>query len=213
MLGLLSQGHYGLFALILFAIVLSLTLHEFGHAWMANKLGDDTAERAGRLTLNPVTHIDPVGLIMVVVVGFGYAKPVPVTPGNLRPAWGQAAVAAAGPAMNLLISVVAINVLVWGLRHDAPFVAGEAQVTLLFLLAQINLLLMLFNLLPLGPLDGHYVMAWLLPPRLKWRYEYLNQRYGAFLFLGLIGLSLIGVPVFRWLLAASEKMLPLITFV
>lgn len=213
MLGLLSQGHYALFALILFAIVFSLTLHEFGHAWMARKLGDDTAERAGRLTLNPVAHIDPVGLIMVVVVGFGYAKPVPVTPNKLRAAWGHAAVAAAGPMMNLAISVVAINVLVWGLRHDAPFLAGEAPVTLLFLLAQINLLLMLFNLLPLGPLDGHYVMSWLLPHRLKWRYEHLNQRYGAFLFLGLIALSLIGVPIFRWLITASEKMLPLITFV
>ena len=103
MLSLLTQGHIGLFLIILFAIIFSLTFHEFGHAFTAKKLGDDTAEQMGRLTLNPVRHIDPMGLLLVVMVGFGYARPVPVNSRNLRYPWADAAVAAAGPAMNLLM--------------------------------------------------------------------------------------------------------------
>ncbi|MEM9531892.1 MAG: site-2 protease family protein [Pseudomonadota bacterium] len=124
---MLTQGQVALFALLLFAIILSLTLHEFGHAWSAYALGDDTAKRAGRLTLNPIRHIDPMGLLMVVAVGFAYARPVPVNPRNFKKSWADAAVAAAGPGMNLLLAFLAINLLVHGRAAGVEWLAGPAQ--------------------------------------------------------------------------------------
>ena len=213
MIGLLTQGEIGLFAMLIAAIVLSLSFHEFGHAASAKLLGDDTAERHGRLTLNPLAHIDPMGLLMVVVVGFGYAKPVPVNPARLRHPWAEAAVAFAGPFANLLLAVLCINVLVWGLMHDFALLRDPAARVFLLYLARINLLLMLFNLIPLGPLDGHYVLQWLLPPGLAARYRELNRRWGSWALLGLIVAAVAGVPVFRFLFGLSDRLLPFLTFV
>ena len=112
MLQILLDGQVQLFVMILVAITFSLTLHEYGHAQSAKLLGDDTAQRMGRLTLNPIAHIDPVGLLMVIIVGFGWAKPVPIDIRNMKTPWGGAAVAVAGPLMNLLLAIVAINVYV-----------------------------------------------------------------------------------------------------
>ncbi|MCK5366230.1 MAG: site-2 protease family protein, partial [Gammaproteobacteria bacterium] len=96
MIQILSDGRYALFLLILTALVLSLCLHEFGHALAAKLYGDDTAQKAGRLTLNPIRHIDPMGLLMVVLVGFGYAKPVPTDPRKFKSRSGDVVVSAAG---------------------------------------------------------------------------------------------------------------------
>lgn len=212
MLSLLFNGHGLLFAILLLAILLSLSLHEFGHASVATVLGDDTPRRAGRLTLNPLSHVDPMGLLLVVLVGFGYARPVPFSPARLRAPWAPAAVAAAGPMMNLLLAAAAVNLLVWAGAPGGPALAPEAALALR-ILAQINVLLMLFNLLPLGPLDGHYVLSWLLPPALGRRYDQLNQRYGAQAFLVLVLLAVLGVPVFRFLARLADRMLPLLVVV
>ncbi|MDH3639559.1 MAG: site-2 protease family protein [Gammaproteobacteria bacterium] len=213
MLELLARGEYTLFMVILFAIVFSLTFHEFGHALTAKLYGDDTAEKLGRLTLNPFSHIDPVGLLMVVMVGFGYAKPVPFTPRNLRYPWASAVVAFAGPFMNLLLAVLAINLYVWGAKSGIEFFQGPGPATLLIYLAHINLLLMLFNLIPLGPLDGHYILPYFLPRSMGHRYQELNARYGVGVFLVLIGLSIMGLPIFRYLMDLSASIMPLITIV
>ena len=106
MIVLIQQGEVLLFALLLVALILSLTFHEFGHAFVAKLYGDRTAERAGRLTLNPLAHIDLMGLAMVVLVGFGYAKPVPTDPRNFRSKRADLWVAAACPAMNLLLAAI-----------------------------------------------------------------------------------------------------------
>lgn len=212
MLSLLFNGQGLLFGILLLAIVLSLSLHEFGHASVATMLGDDTPGRAGRLTLNPLSHVDPMGLLLVVLVGFGYARPVPFSPARLRASWAPAAVAAAGPMMNLLLAAAAVNLLVWAGAPGGPALAPEAALALR-ILAQINVLLMLFNLLPLGPLDGHYVLSWLLPPGLGRRYHQLNQRYGAQAFLVLVLLAVLGVPVFRFLTGLADALLPLLVVV
>ena len=212
MLPLLLNGQVLLFGIILVAIIISLSLHEFGHAKAASLLGDQTAARQGRLTINPTAHIDPIGLLMVTMIGFGYAKPVPFNPRNVKQKWGGAAIAAAGPLMNLLIAIVAVNILSWGLQSDAVEL-NEAQITALTILANINLLLMLFNLIPLGPLDGHYIMSWFLPSKAKYQYDNFNARCGTHAFLGLILLSLIGVPVFRFLMSFSAALVPYITFI
>ncbi len=210
MLSLLSQGQYELFVLLLVSIVLSLAIHEFGHAYVAKVQGDRTAEVAGRLTLNPLAHVDVFGLLMVIVVGFGYAKPVPTDPRNFKSRYSTLWVAAAGPLMNLVLAFISVNVLFF-LLANGDLEAGPS--TFLALLAQINILLMLFNLVPVGPLDGHYILPYFLPRKAAYQYQVLNLKYGTLLLLGLIVLSIGGIPIFKYLLGLAEWVLGLIVFV
>jgi Zn-dependent protease len=210
MISLLIDGQISLFIIILIALIISLTFHEFGHAWSAKQFGDDTAQRAGRLTLNPVAHLDPAGLLMVMFVGFGYAKPVPTNPRNYKSPWASPAVAFAGPGMNLLMAVLSVNLYVFGLKAGiASFGESGPQFFFLFL-AKINLLLMLFNLIPLGVLDGHYILAHFLPRDLSNRYLRFNYQYGNILLLSLIVLSVMGLPIFSSLMNFANRILPLI---
>jgi len=210
MIALLQSGQYAVFVLLLIALVVSLSFHEFGHAAVAKLHGDNTAQRAGRLTVNPLAHIDPIGLLMVVLVGFGYAKPVPTDPRTFRSSASDLWVAAAGPLMNFLLALVTWNfyLLLRTSGWDNP--AGEI---FFVLLAQINLLLMVFNLIPLGPLDGHYILPHFLPAHLARRYRAFNARYGTGLFLVLIVLGIVGLPIFRYLAEFSVALLHGISFV
>ena len=210
MIALLFQGQWEVFALLIIGIVISLSFHEFGHAWVAKLQGDRTAELAGRLTINPLAHIDVVGLAMVVMVGFGYAKPVPTDPRNFSSRYSTLWVAAAGPFMNLLIAIVAVNALVY-LSETGGLTPGIQA--FLSLLAMINMLLMLFNLLPIGPLDGHYILPYFLPRELaRWYAEY-NFRYGTMALLALIVLSIAGVPIFSYLMEFAQLLTGYLVFV
>ena len=212
MFSLITQGEYLLVALLLVALVLSLSCHEFGHAYVAKLCGDNTAERAGRLTLNPIRHIEPFGLLLVIMVGFGYAKPVPTNPRNFRSRSADLWVAAAGPGMNLLLAVLAWNLFALLIIGRVELVATEGVQTFFMLFVRINLLLMLFNLIPLGPLDGHYILPYLLPQRAARAYCHYNARYGAWLLLGVIALQFLGVPVFSTLMEVAQSLLRLIDF-
>ena len=183
------------------------------HAASAKLLGDDTAQRMGRLNINPIAHIDPMGLLMVVLIGFGYAKPVPTNPNNYSNRWGIPLVAAAGPAMNLLLAFIVINVYFALVNSGNSWLAGEGPTTFVFILVSINLLLMLFNLIPLGPLDGHYILGHFLPGKLSNTYMEYNRRYGHFVFLGIILLSLLGLPIFDALQSAVRKIIPMLVIV
>jgi Zn-dependent protease len=202
MIQLILQQQYLAFILITFALIFSLTFHEFGHGKMASLIGDDTAERAGRLTLNPIPHIHPVGLLMVMLIGFGFARPVPADPRKFNTRWGILLVAAAGPAMNLLLAFITINVYVIGYRMGISMFQTPVANFFFTYLAQINMLLMLFNLLPVGPLDGSYILPYALPRDMAQRYQRINAQYGTYLLLGLIALNFAGVPVFEkiWML-------------
>ena len=213
MIQILSDGRYALFLLILTALVLSLCLHEFGHALAAKLYGDDTAQKAGRLTLNPLRHIDPMGLMMVVLVGFGYAKPVPTDPRNFKSRSGDVVVSAAGPAMNLLLAAASINFYLLGLQWGYDALQEPGPRFFFIYLAQINLILMVFNLIPLGALDGHYILPYFLPEKPALWYRYYNARYGNLVLLGLVVLSIMGLPIFEHVLSISERLLPLIIFV
>lgn len=208
MIPLLIQGQYITFVIVLAGIILSLSFHEWGHAYAAKRLGDDTAEMQGRLTLNPVPHIDPMGLLFVVLIGFGYARPVPVNPRNLTAEWADMVIAAAGPFINLLIAFVLVNVLTLGYQQGWSFVAIPIVTQILQTLIFLNLLLMLFNLLPVGPLDGHYILPHFLPAGLARQYRYWNARYGHFGLLGLMLLSFMGLPVFDYVRTASQWLIP-----
>ena len=165
-------------------LLLSLTIHEAAHAWTADKLGDPTARALGRVSLNPLVHIDWIGTVLLPIIAavshlplIGWAKPVPVMLRNLRhPRRDFMLVAAAGPISNLLQAVVAAVLLrlVWN-----PALGNEPGLaaTVLFLAVQINLLLAFFNMIPVPPLDGGNVMLGLLPPKLAVSYSNLRQ-YG-----------------------------------
>lgn len=178
---------------IAFAFVIGITLHEFAHAWTANRLGDSTARHAGRLTLNPIAHLDPIGTVLVpallVVMGsrfiFGWAKPVPMNPYNFRDRnRGIILVSLAGPGGNLAIAVVAA-VLFRFLGAAEPSLA-----LLLMWMVYINVFLAFFNLIPVPPLDGSKVLAGLLPGRQEWLIHL--EKYGMIILLLLIFTGLIG---------------------
>ena len=213
MIQLIIQQHYLAFVLIAFALIFSLTFHEFGHGKMASLIGDDTAKRAGRLTLNPIPHIDPFGLMMVLLIGIGYAKPVPTDPRKFNTRWGILLVAAAGPAMNLLLAIVTINLYAIGYKMGIGIFQTPVANFFFTFLAQINMLLMLFNLLPIGPLDGSYILPYALPRDMAQRYRQVNAQYGTYLLLGLILLNFAGVPVFETIWKLGEFMVKLIQVV
>ena len=213
MISLLYQGQTLLFVLILVALIISLSFHEFGHAYTAKLFGDNTAERAGRLTVNPLAHIDPMGLLLVVFAGFGYAKPVPTNPRNFTSRWADLWVSAAGPGMNLLVAIVAINIFVLGYDLRWPFFSEPGTKIFFVYLAQINLLLMVFNLIPIGALDGHYILPYFLPRNLSQTYRYYNGRYGNYVLLSLLLLSIMGIPIFQQIFRLSQTLLPWIVFV
>ena len=154
-------------------ILLSITVHEFSHAYVANLKGDKTAELAGRLTLNPIAHIDPIGMIALLLLGFGWAKPVPMNPYNFKDPVNDAMhVALAGPFSNLLVAVAA-GLAIRRLGAAGWLATGSLLPTFLMLLVLVNLFLMLFNLIPLHPLDGSSMLDVVLrkPEHQKLRYN------------------------------------------
>lgn len=204
MIVLLFNEQWLTFAVLLFTIIISLACHEFGHAWSAKLYGDDTAEKLGRLTFNPVAHIDPVGLIMIILVGFGWAKPVPTNPAKFNSFWATLVIAAAGPLANLILAFVAINSFSLAASNGFSFAFSEGTVTFFYWFTYINLLLMLFNLIPIGPLDGHYILPYFLPRAAASVYRDLNQRYGGYAVLALVILSYAGLPVFQALRSSAQ---------
>ncbi len=183
-------------------VLLAITVHEVAHGWMALRLGDKTAMMMGRLTLNPIKHIDPIGTLLVpgllLLMGgfiFGWAKPVPVTWENLRnPKRDMVLVALAGPMSNLLMALLWAAILKLGLVLAT---AGSAEMIALPLMYMggagitINLILMVLNLLPLPPLDGGRIVASLLPDKLSWQFNQL-ERWGFVILLGLMVTGVLG---------------------
>jgi len=213
LLQLLFDGQVITFVMIIAALVLSLSFHEFGHAWAAKMYGDDTAQRLGRLTVNPISHIDPVGLLMVVMVGFGYAKPVPFNVNNTKSVWAQAGVAIAGPVANLLIAIVALNVYILGVKSGWGFTNVSGSREFFQILIQVNIFLMLFNLIPIGVLDGHWILPYFLPKNLATKYRELNDQYGMYALMGLLLLSFAGLPVLGFLQKIAYWLIPHLSFV
>ena len=162
----------------------ALSFHEFAHAWMASKCGDNTAARMGRLTLNPMAHLDIMGSMMILFVGFGWAKPVPVDPTNLKdPRKDMMKVAAAGPISNLLLAMLAG--MVWRLLGGTGLLSNSIFPVLIFYFTQINIALAVFNLIPVAPLDGSQIFSGYLMkinPQLAWKI----QSYGPQVLFGLI---------------------------
>jgi Zn-dependent protease len=164
------------------AILFGLTVHEFAHGWVAYRLGDPTAKMMGRLTLNPLKHLDPVGTIALFLFRFGWAKPVPIDPSHFRhPTRDMALSSLAGPAANLAVALV--SGLLFRLV-TALGVAGFAQLLLGYFVL-FNIILCFFNLIPIPPLDGSRLVYYFLPPDLAAGYARL-ERYGFLILMGII---------------------------
>jgi Zn-dependent protease len=177
------------------AILFGLTIHEFSHGWVAWRLGDPTAKMMGRLTLNPLKHLDPIGTIALFLFRFGWAKPVPIDPRNFRhPTRDMAISGLAGPAANLLTAAAAGLIL----RMLDLFHVGGFALTLTYYFVLFNLILCFFNLLPIPPLDGSRLLYHLLPPNLAAGYARL-ERYGFIILIGIIFLGQITNVNLLWL--------------
>jgi Zn-dependent protease len=202
-------------------MIISLSIHEYAHAWAAWKLGDDTASREGRLTLNPMAHIDLLGTILLPLAGipFGWAKPVPVNPARFRRevtmGRGMAITAAAGPLSNIVLALGAAVAIGLVARLAPDLLETRTAVRQLLLggvvsgrwlpgLLQLNVSLALFNLIPLPPLDGSRIVAWLLPYGLRNRWHDL-ERFSPYLLLAVFwfGGRLVSGPI----LALTEVLL------
>ena len=167
------------FALLAGALVISISIHEFSHAFAAYKLGDATGKRMGRLTLNPKAHLDPVGTIFLLFVGFGWGKPVPFDPRNLKnPKRDAAIISLAGPLSNFILAVI-LSILLRFITLNGIF-GLFLYTTILY-----NLMLGFSNLIPLGPLDGNKIVYGFLPNNLAVQWVEM-QRYGTYILLFLI---------------------------
>ena len=186
-----------LFIVVLLAIIIALSFHEFSHAFVAFKLGDNTAQSLGRLTVNPLAHIDWIGLLVMVTVGFGWAKPVPFNPHNLKyKKWGPTMVAFAGPLSNLLLALISAG-LFWLFAFTLGMPADNALLIFLGFSLIVNLALMFFNFIPLPPLDGSkLLLAFLDKPKYA-QLRYRIETQGFWILLGLlIADSFLGINVF-----------------
>jgi Zn-dependent protease len=192
-------------------LLIAFTVHEFSHAWVANYFGDDTPRANGRLTLNPAVHLDLIGTLMLLFAGFGWAKPVPVNPYALRRRSKSALmlVSLAGPMSNLMLAILAAMPIRFGFVPMVSNWPGFLPTPFRFLLdfMGINVLLMLFNLIPLAPLDGEKVLEFFLPPA---GVEFLDQirPYGPLILLGIVFvLPILGIDIFGIILSPLLRLI------
>jgi len=200
-LDLLREDPAGFLVLILMvsvALLIAITIHEFSHAWTASFFGDDTAKRQGRVSLNPLVHLDPIGTLMLLFVGFGWGKPVPVNSLRLRRERDMALVAFAGPLSNLVFA--ALLFLPFRFGNMAP---PDVLVYVLFF----SIVLALFNLIPIPPLDGFNVAMGFVPDRL------LGRAYKFAIYGPIVLVMILGADMFLNLGILSRLLFPAVNFV
>jgi len=182
-----SAERLQLYAIMIPGLLTALILHEVAHGYVAYLLGDPTAKAQGRLTLNPLKHLDPIGTLAFFIVQFGWARPVPVNPRYFRnPRQGMMLTALAGPGTNFLLAgAFALVLHALAATNAEP---GAAVILICYYGVFANLILGVFNLIPIPPLDGSNILAYFLPPRLAYKY----QSFGRYGIIALIGLILIG---------------------
>jgi len=177
-------------------LVIAFTIHEFSHAWVATMFGDETPRMYGRLTLNPLAHLDPLGSLLLLFAGFGWAKPVPINPSAMRSRSGVMWTSLAGPFSNFLMAIIAAIPLRLGVSPSSSNLVGYFLINFM----QINLVLMLFNLIPIAPLDGEKIAEYVWPPAWGSALEKIS-RFGPIILLAVVfllpymGINLLGMAL------------------
>lgn len=183
-------------------LIIALALHEYAHAWAAVKMGDFTPKMMGRLTLNPMAHIDPIGIVVLLIARFGWAKPVVINPHNFRDRKkGEILVALAGPAMNFLLAFLSLGVMIF-LTHRMRMEMSYGLRAVLWLIVVYNINFGIFNMIPLPPLDGSRILMAVLPYEMQYRFAAL-ERYSMIIFIIFIATPILGyilVPIAQFLL-------------
>ena len=207
-------------------ILIALSVHECAHAWAAYKLGDSTAKNFGRMTINPLKHLDPLGVLCMIVAGFGWARPVPVNSRNLRnPKKDMVLISLAGPASNIVLAFIGLLILrilqvlvLPALSAAAIGAFGVDAIAMLLqflmLFCMLNAGLAIFNLLPIPPLDGSHLLALILPSRIYFKYV-RYERYISFALVLLLVFNVLDVPLLflrSYLLMGLEWIIDLIPF-
>jgi Zn-dependent protease len=192
------------FALLALPLLYSVILHEVAHGWVADKMGDPTARVMGRLSLNPLRHLDPMGTLMLFLVGFGWARPVPVNfayIGKSRAA--QILVSAAGIIVNMFLAFAALFLL-----QTLPLQSRGIAWTMLYYMAQINIILAAFNLIPIPPLDGSRILMGFVSHSFQYTLSRLEP-YGFFIIIGLLFFGILDpvINVFRWIILSIIGMI------
>ena len=197
--------------LLIPALVFSLSFHEFAHAWMAYRLGDRTAARMGRLTLNPISHLDPVGSIALLLMGFGWAKPVPVDARYLKnPKEDMVKVAAAGPISNIILAIIAALALKF--LFSTGLITNSIK-TFFIIFMQINITLAVFNLLPVSPLDGSQILSPFLEKKFGSDIVWKMQLYGPRILFFIILFSMVtDIHIFSFIITPIFNLFILIFF-
>ena len=196
-------------------ILIALTFHEYAHAFAADKLGDDTPRMQGRLNLNPISHIDPIGFVMLIVAHFGWGKPVQIDPRNFKGKYSiskaEAIVAAAGPIMNFILAFVFLIIyyILFEVTNVISGLSAQWQIVLFQIImytVTLNIGLGVFNLIPIPPLDGSKILMHFLPPKGKeWFYNNEQIFYIVFLILWISGLSgAIITPIFKVVISGMD---------
>ncbi|MBC2705485.1 site-2 protease family protein [Desulfobacula sp.] len=192
------------FILIAIPLLYAIIFHELAHGWVAYRMGDPTAKSLGRLTLNPLKHLDPVGTIMLFIFGFGWAKPVPVNLNRLHDRRkGMIVVSSAGIIANMLLAFSAL--FLDRLLSPSP---SSILALLLYYFAQINIILAAFNLIPLPPLDGSKILMGFVSPSIQ-NHLFRLERYGFFIIIGLLYLGVLNpvIHFFQWMILSLIKLL------
>lgn len=195
-------------------LITAFSVHEFAHAWSADRFGDPTPRMNGRLTLNPMSHLDPLGSLMLIVAGFGWAKPVQVNPYALqrRSPAAMMWVSLAGPLSNLLMAILAAIPFRLGLVSVFQAITSPGRILptpdkILYEFVFINLLLMLFNLIPLAPLDGEKVADYFFPPSWSRVMDQIRP-YGPLILLAIIFLGpMVGIDLIGWIIGPPMRAL------
>lgn len=194
---------FSLYLTIAPPILLALTFHEFAHGWVADILGDPTARLAGRLTMNPLAHLDVVGTLMLFIAHIGWAKPVPVNPNNLRnPRRDEILVSLAGAGANMLLALL-FGLLIRALDTGGPlelFTPPRPVLLMIVYGVTINLILAIFNLIPIPPLDGSHILEGILPYSLAREYRKLYRFGPALILILVLSGYLLGIPILWWII-------------
>ena len=203
LLNLLLKDPLG-FILIAIPLLYSIIFHELAHGWVAYLMGDPTAKSLGRLSLNPLKHLDPIGTVMLFIFGFGWAKPVPVNFNQLRDRHkGMIFVSAAGIITNMLLAFIALF-----LSRLLSLSPSSMPAVLLYYFAQINIILAAFNLIPLPPLDGSKILMGFVSPSVQ-NFLFRIERYGFFIIIALLYLGVLDpvIRFFQWMILSLIKLL------